>query len=144
MEKEAAVMGLEAKIETYRKKRIIKEQFDRMRREANEALDQAERELVDAMLDQDLSSVRDARGVLFTVAPKLFVSCTIGNRDTVLDWLTGLGHDRRDVAREELVKTRVKEIVAQVIETQGVDKIPPELNVDMTPGISVTGWKAGK
>ena len=126
----------------YTKARLIVEMLRTLASEANSRFRMAEARLVELMQEREMVSTKHKNGATFAVSPRLHVSITLGNKDEVADWLVARGYQREDVVREELVPTRVREIVREVYEKEGKVKIPACLKLDDSPGITVTNWEA--
>lgn len=126
----------------YTKARIALDDAKRISAEANSHFRMAEAKLVELMQEREMVSTKHKNGATFSVSPRLHISITLGNKDEVADWLVSRGVQREDIVREELVPTRVRELVRDVYEKEGKTKIPECLKLDDSPGITVTNWEA--
>jgi len=128
----------------YAEARANKETQEALANKAKEILRAKEKELVETMLKENVRSLKDDLGRLFSMTPRCFMSFTLGNKDEVLAFLEGRGYERNDLVREEIHSTRARELIREIYKKEGKAMLPECLKFDDTAGITVRGWKGEK
>jgi 5-methylcytosine-specific restriction endonuclease McrBC regulatory subunit McrC len=139
---EVEPLNVMAMIEIYSTRRFLKEERKQELEQAERQFREAERLLVEAMLEQGTKSVKDDKDQIFTMTPKCFMSFTLTNKEEVVTFLEARGATREDITREELHSTRCRELIKQIYSKEGKDVLPACLKFDDTAGITVRGWKS--
>lgn len=135
-------LNVMAMIELYSTQRFHKEEAKKQLEIAESRFREAERLLVEAMLEHGTKSVKDDQGQVFTMTPKCFMSFTLTNKEEVVAFLEQHGATREDITREELHSTRCRELIKEIYNKEGKDVLPACLKFDDTAGITVRGWKS--
>jgi hypothetical protein len=130
--------------EEYIRIRALKDGLADAVKENNAQLAKAERALIEGMMEAEITSQKTQCGATFAVTPRLHFSLTLGNTEEVLGWLQREGYEPADLVRQELIPTRVREIVRDIYNKKGKMHVPECLRLDDSPGITVTNWEAAK
>lgn len=132
---------MQDKLNAYLQAKQAFDTADAALKQLRKQMQRAEGELIEAMLEGDLTSVKTKDTGLTIVAAKSFnVSVTLGNTEEWLQWIESRGGNRQDFLRETMVNARLREFAKPIIEAEGKLAFG-DLPVDETPRLSVRGWK---
>ena len=106
------------------------------------ALKAAEVELVDAMLEANVTGIPAASGARVSMRPSFTIACNAENKPLIEAWLVDTQGDAEPYKKTDLDKSAVQELIAgKVDDGAPTDSFPAFLNVKSRPTVTVTGWK---
>lgn len=113
---------------------------------AYDACKQAERELVDSMLEDGVKSFKLDEQLAVSLRKNFSVSCTQENESQVRDWLAEVHGDVTKFEKLVLYKPFVVAWLKEIVEKGTIDQhtIPEFLNFSTSPGVQVRGWKGSE
>lgn len=106
----------------------------------------AEAKLIDAMLEEEVSSWKDTSGASIGMKRSFTIACNADNADQVEEWLRTEAGDAEPYKKVSLDKAAVTAYVKSRCEEKQEDpaKMPAFLNVSTRPIIAVRGWEKHK
>lgn len=110
---------------------------------AYEECKRAERELVEAMLEEGVKRFDTDESLGVSLRKNFSVSCTQENETQVRSWLTEVDGDVTKFEKLVLYKPFVVSWLKERVEKGLIDQhtIPEFLNFSSSPGVQVRGWK---
>ena len=103
----------------------------------------AERDLVDAMLDQQMRSFSRNDGTSIFLREHVNVQVIKANAEAIKDWLLSEVGDYADFVEETVSKAAVTEFVkSRLKQGEAPADFPAILNVTTRPVLNVKGWKS--
>jgi hypothetical protein len=122
---------------------IARNAYKQMRKQADDLyhrMKEMESELVHAMSDDNLQSVRDADGVSIQLASRVSCSCTEENNGQIRDWLMETVGDDTGFVRPMVHKRSLLEYLKGQLENGHTDAdFPDFLRVNTSPMLKVGG-----
>lgn len=127
----------------YSEARRQHDQVEQQKKNAWAALKAAERELVDAMVEGEVTSWRHANGQQVLTTRRFSIACNAENSDLVERWLVEELGDAEPFKVTKLDKSAVQSHIKRMCEDEGVDleTLPSFLQVSTSPTITVRGWR---
>jgi hypothetical protein len=110
---------------------------------AYDACKKAERELVDAMIEDGVKSFKLDEELAVSLRKNFSLSCTQDNEAQVRDWLTATDGDVTKFEKIVLYKPFVVAWLRERVEKGTLDQhtVPEFLNLSTSPGVQVRGWR---
>jgi hypothetical protein len=139
-------MTAQSKIADYYEARAY---WDRVHAEssaAHTAMKRAETEAVEAMLDEDITSIGRDDGTHVSLRKQFLCSVTEHNEDRVREWLTEVEGDDAQFVVEKVHKPALVEWMKDKFEQAVMDEgdVPEFLKFTQRPALTVRGWKTRK
>lgn len=130
----------------YCEARLQAEQMKEAASKAWQAFKIAEAELVDAMLEDEVTSWKDTDGANVGLRRQFSIACNQENAQEVEDWLQLTTGDAQHYMKTALDKASVQAYVKDQVESGELEEanVPDFLKMSTRPGITVRGWEQKK
>ncbi len=135
-------MTAQDKIGAYYEARTDYDRLHAMSSAAHITMKNAEREAVNAMLEEGIKSIGQDDGTHVSLRKRFECSITIDNEDAVRAWLTEVEGDDAQFVVEKVHKPAVLEWMKEEFEkTMDEGDVPDFMNFTQQPALTVRGWK---
>lgn len=105
----------------------------------------AEHELVDALLEAELTGIPDACGATASLRQAFNIRCNQENTDLIEEWLLNTVGDAEPFKKTAIDKSAVTNHVKILCESgTPIDELPAFLEASSRPTITVRGWERKK
>lgn len=133
-------MTVEVARKDYIAARLITDVYKAELRDAKRVLEAAETDLVDALLEEEMTQIKMESGLTLFLRKQFKITVTQKNKASVREWLLESTGDDQPFVTEEIDKDAVEEHC----KTLDKDEIPDFLNLWTKPAIGVRGWNKVK
>ena len=121
--------------QSYDNAKKIADDFDRARRDA-------ERRLVDHMLENGINKLSLDDGTTPTLVTQVSIKVTQDNDEAIREWLRETEGDDQDYVVTVVHKPTVTALVKKLVDNGSEDTVPAFLELNQRPILRVTGWKS--
>jgi hypothetical protein len=136
-------MTVQDKLADYYNARENYERWHELSAAGHEAMKNAEREAVDAMLNDGLKSLGLADGTHVSLRKQFTCSVTVDNEAQVREWLVEVNGDDSQFVVEKVHKPALVEwLRAEFEKTMDEGDVPDFMKMQTSPALSVRGWKS--
>lgn len=135
-------MTVQEKLDDYCNARENYERWHELSAAGYEAMKNAERAAVDAMLDDGIKSIGRDDGTNISLRKQFTCSVTIENENEVRKWLVEVNGDDAQFVVEKVHKPALLEwLRAEFEKTMDEGDVPDFMKLQTSPALSVRGWK---